>query len=66
MHIQYIFKYKSLLLRCFDHSYTVYLVPIGGSVYVHLIGLSLQDAPLLTVLSYENEHLLAVRVMYIF
>ena len=33
---------------------------------MHLIGLLSQDAPLLTTLSCENEHLLAVRVIYIF
>ena len=44
----------------------VCLAPTGGSVYMHLTGLSLQNAPLLTTLSCETEHLLPVRVMYIF
>ena len=44
----------------------VFLVPTGGSVYMYLTGMSLQNAPSLTTLSCETEHLLAVRLMYIF
>ena len=53
---------------CYDVLTTVIslLASAGGSVYAHLIGLSSQDTSLLTTLSCENEHLLAVRVMYIF
>ena len=54
------FKFKSLLLECLDHGAT------GGSVYRHLTGSLSQNAPSLTTLSCETEHLLPVRVIHIF
>ena len=65
MCVQYIFKFKSLLLSCFDHS-NKFVSTYRWFCVCTLDWTVMQDAPLLTTLSCENEHLLAVRVMYIF